>query len=175
MPHIEFPLDVPGILGVLSVKPATSATLAAFLESVLRGAGPLTLAERELIAAQVSAVNNCEFCARTHAATAARLDPAITGGPLPAPQRLPALLAIADAVAAGGHQVTAAHVADARAAGLDDEAIHDAVLIASMMCMLNRYIDGLGADRVPDDSTYDQIGTWAASDGYSGLGTPAAG
>jgi hypothetical protein len=31
----------------------------------------------------------------------------------------------------------------ARAAGADDKAIHDTVLIAAAFCMFNRYVDGL--------------------------------
>jgi AhpD family alkylhydroperoxidase len=75
-----------------------------------------------------------------------RADP----GSAPVSTKLKALLAIAAAVARGGRDVTAEHVAEARAAGATDVEIHDTVLIAAMFCMFNRYVDGL-ATIAPDD------------------------
>jgi alkylhydroperoxidase family enzyme len=54
-----------------------------------------------------------------------------------------ALLAIADKVRRDGHLVAEADVAQARAAGADDKAILNTVLIAAAFCMFNRYVDGL--------------------------------
>ncbi len=51
--------------------PATSAPLLDYHEVLLRGPSPLSVAERELIAAYVSSLNACGYCHGIHARTAA--------------------------------------------------------------------------------------------------------
>jgi uncharacterized peroxidase-related enzyme len=159
MPHIALNSAEPGIRGLLRYRPATARPLSELTEVLLRGPGTLARGERELIAAYVSALNDCRYCSSSHSACAAaqlpggmalvnqvRADPASA----PVPAKLKALLAIAAAVAHSGHAVTAEQVAGARAAGATDLEIHDTVLIAAAFCMFNRYVDGL-ATIAPDD------------------------
>jgi hypothetical protein len=40
------------------------------------------------------------------------------------------------------------------------------VLIAAAFCMVNRYVDGLGAVTPTEDAAYDQMGVRLARDGY---------
>jgi hypothetical protein len=40
------------------------------------------------------------------------------------------------------------------------------VLIAAAFCMLNRYVDGLGAITPDDDGAYDAMGAQMAAHGY---------
>ena len=159
MPHIALNSDEPGIRGLLRYRPETARPLSELTEVLLRGPGTLTRGERELIAAYVSALNDCRYCASSHSACAAaqlpegmtvveqvRADP----GSAPVSAKLKALLAIAAAVTRSGRAVTDGHVAQARAAGATDAEIHDTVLIAATFCMFNRYVDGL-ATTAPDD------------------------
>jgi uncharacterized peroxidase-related enzyme len=159
MPHIVLNSAEPGIRGLLRYRPETARPLSELTEVLLRGPGTLTRGERELIAAYVSALNDCRYCSSSHAACAAaqlpggmtlveqvRADP----GAAPVPAKLKALLAIAAAVRDSGHAVTEEQVAAARAAGATDMEIHDTVLIAAVFCMFNRYVDGL-ATTAPDD------------------------
>ena len=159
MPHIALNSAEPGIRGLLRYRPATARPLSELTEVLLRGPGTLARGERELIAAYVSALNDCRYCSSSHSACAAaqlpggmalvhqvRADPASA----PVPAKLKALLASAAAVAHSGHAVTAEQVAGARAAGATDMEIHDTVLIAAAFCMFNRYVDGL-ATIAPDD------------------------
>jgi uncharacterized peroxidase-related enzyme len=174
MPHIPVPDDLPGIRGLLAFKPGTGVRVAQLIHELLRGPSPLSPAERETIAAQVSQLNECEFCARSHAAAIRHLDhaaapaqPAGThAGPAQPDARLTALLAVAGAVVRGGHQVTDELVAAARATGAGDEEIHDTVLVAAAFCMLNRYVDGLGALTPTDQAAYDAMGVQMAAHGY---------
>ena len=168
MPHIPLSIDLPGITGLMAFKPATGRPLAAFMHQLLRGDSPLTPVERELIAAHVSRLNSCDFCARSHAATARHLDTHAAGAVAdPAgDRRMAALLDLAAAVVDGGHAVTDDLVAAARAAGADDEEIHDTVLIAAAFCMVNRYVDGLATIAPDDDASYDRMGMRMASTGY---------
>jgi uncharacterized peroxidase-related enzyme len=159
MPHIALNSAEPGIRGLLRYRPETARPLSELTEVLLRGPSTLTRGERELIAAYVSALNDCLYCASSHSACAAaqlpggmavveqvRADP----GAAPVPAKLKALLEIAAAVRGNGHAVTAEHIAHARATGATDVEIHDTVLIAAVFCMFNRYVDGL-ATITPDD------------------------
>jgi uncharacterized peroxidase-related enzyme len=163
MPHIALNSAEPGIRGLLRYRPETARPLSELAEVLLRGPGTLTRGERELIAAYVSALNDCQYCASSHSACAAaqlpggmavveqvRADPA--GAPVSV--KLKALLAIAAAVARSGHAVTADHLARARGAGATDLEIHDTVLIAAMFCMFNRYVDGLDTTAPDDPAVY---------------------
>jgi uncharacterized peroxidase-related enzyme len=174
MPHIRVPEGLPGIVGLLAFKPTTGARLADLMHQLLRGDSPLSATERELIAAYVSTLNACEFCARTHASAAHHLDHAgdLRSAAELGPEadgidpRLRALLRLAAAVVPGGANVSAADVAAARAAGCGDEEIHDTVLLAAAFCMVNRYVDGLATVHPRDDAAYDRMGGEMARRGY---------
>lgn len=169
MPHIQIREGLPGIIGLLDYKPPTGGRLSAFIQQLLRGDSPLTPAEREAIAAHVSWLNSCEFCARSHQSAARHLGhttPPSTPEPDP---KLAALLQLATDVATGGRYVTEEHVAAAREVGASDEAIHDAVLVASAFCMLNRYVDGLATVTPDDEREYDEMGAVLAAVGYDRL------
>lgn len=159
MPHIALNSAEPGIRGLLRYRPETARPLSELTEVLLRGPSTLTRGERELIAAYVSALNDCRYCASSHSACAAAQLPAgmtlveqvrADPGTAPVPAKLKALLAIASAVRDSGRDVTTELVTAARAAGATDLEIHDTVLIAAMFCMVNRYVDGL-ATTAPDD------------------------
>jgi uncharacterized peroxidase-related enzyme len=168
MSYIPVPDDLPGIRGLLAFKPATGVRVAQLIHQLLRGDSPLSEVEREMIAAHVSGLNECEFCARSHAAAMHHLDHLGVPDPAASGPRLAALLALAGAVVQGGHHVTDQLVAEARAAGAGDEEIHDAVLVAAAFCMLNRYVDGLQAITPHDQAAYDAMGLRMALHGYLG-------
>jgi uncharacterized peroxidase-related enzyme len=166
---------MPGILGLLRFRPTTAKPLMELAEVLLRGESPLSRGERELIAAQVSQLNGCQFCYNTHGTHAAlqlergwdTVDAIATDlDGAPVSDRLRALLRIAAAVTAGGKQVTPELVETARAVGASDVEIHDAVLIAASFCMYNRYVDGLGTWAPPDRIDYLESGRSIVADGY---------
>jgi uncharacterized peroxidase-related enzyme len=174
MPHIRVPEGLPGIVGLLAFKPTTGALVADLMHQLLRGDSPLSPTERELIAAYVSTLNSCEYCARAHTSAAhhlnhagdlreaAELGPDAEG----IDPRLRALLRLAAAVVPGGSFVSPDDVAAARAAGCGDEEIHDTVLLAAAFCMVNRYVDGLATAGPDDDGAYDRMGGEMARRGY---------
>ncbi|OKK14329.1 carboxymuconolactone decarboxylase [Streptomyces sp. CB00455] len=175
MPHINIPEPVPGIRGLMAAKPASGRRMSELAEQLLRGDSPLSEGERELIAAYVSYRNQTVYCTGSHSAAAAHalggdyeVVEAVKRDPASAPvgERMRALLLIAGKVQGDARTVTAEDVEAARAAGADDEAIHDTVLIASAFCMFNRYVDGLGAITPDDPAVYDEIGAFLAAHGY---------
>ena len=159
MPHISLGNDAPGIVSLFIYRPETAKPLSDLAETLLRGPNSLTRGERELIAAYVSRLNDCNFCSDSHAAfAAAQLPEGMTLvddvradlATAPVSAKLGALLRIAAAVQRGGKNVRAEDVEAAREAGASDQEIHDVVLIAAAFCMFNRYVDGL-ATTLPDD------------------------
>lgn len=175
MPHISVRDDLPGIRALLAFRPETAEPLGALADALLHAPNSLTPGERELIAAHVSALNDCTFCCRSHAAIAACHlgDEALVTDAVRDPQhahlsaKMKALLALAGRVQAGGRQVTADDVARAREHGATDTEIHDTVLIAAAFCMYNRYVDGLAAWTPTDDEGYRARAGMVAQHGYS--------
>ena len=70
MSYIEMP-DAPGIMGPMMFRPQTAKPLFDLAEALLRGESPLSRGDREVIAAYVSTLNQCQFCANSHATFAA--------------------------------------------------------------------------------------------------------
>jgi AhpD family alkylhydroperoxidase len=245
VPHIDLP-QLPGIVGLLVQYPQTAGPLNGLADALLRGPSSLSPADRETIAAYVSARNECTFCAETHGAVARHLhaagaqpgdaqstgwhsdavraergqrrdhaqaaepqashpqaaEPQASHAQAAEPQashaqaigpqtshaqtagarrvadviehgeradvgpKLQALLAIAERVRIDGRSVSAADVAKARAAGADDKAIHDTVLIAAAFCMFNRYVDGLATLALDGPDDYAQHARVLAEGGY---------
>lgn len=159
MAYINLQNDLPGIVSLFRYRPETGRPLSVLAETLLRDPNTLSRGERELIAAYVSNLNQCKFCASSHAAFAAAqlpegmemvrsvcsdLERAAVS------PKMRALLQVAGKVQQGGKAVTAADVEAARDAGASDVEIHDTVLIAAAFCMFNRYVDGLDT-MAPDD------------------------
>lgn len=161
-----------GIQQLFALRPETAAPLQALAQQLLRGPSSLTPAERETIAALVSFDNDCTYCARSHEAAAC----ALTGDrqiverarelATSMTPKMQALCAIAHKVARGGKNVGVDDVAAARAAGADDVAIHDTVLVAAAFCMFNRYVDGLAAPTPEPGPAYAMMGQRLAGQGY---------
>ena len=154
MAHIKVPDGVPGIRSLVMFRPDTGKHLYDLAHVLLREPSPLTPAERELIAAYVSAGNNCMFCMSSHAAAARELyeeerdvvDCVIENvDDAPISPKMKALLDIAGKVQRSGKEVTAEDILKARKHGADDRDIHDTVLIAATFSMFNRYVDGLAS------------------------------
>lgn len=176
MAHIKLPEGAPGIVGPMIAYPETQKHLSGLAEALLRGPSSLSSAERELIASYVSSRNECHFCTQSHAAAArvhygderSVVDQVLANAAAaPVSEKMKALLVIADKVRRDGRLVQPHDVEKARAAGADDKAIHDTVLIAAAFCMYNRYVEGLGTWAPPDPAAYEEDGVRLAKVGYA--------
>lgn len=177
MPHIDLPAGLPGILGPMAFRPETAKPLTELTEAVLRGPGPLSLADRELIATYVSSENECFFCQTSHGAVAAHhlggnealvVDVKNDFERAAVSEKLKALLAIAGKVRRSGKDVLPSDIERARQHGATDVEIHDTVLIAAMFCLANRYVDGLATLAPQDPGMYRELGAQIAENGYTG-------
>jgi uncharacterized peroxidase-related enzyme len=183
MPYIEMP-DAPGIMGPLLFRPQTARPLFDLAEILLRGESTLSRGDREVIAAYVSTLNQCTFCANSHATFAAlQLDggfdvvDAVIADPDSAniTPKMRALLDLAALVTESGLAVTEDAINAAKAHGATDMEIHDTVLIAAAFCMYNRYVDGLGAITPPQRADYADIGQLIVGLGYAAAVPPVPG
>lgn len=175
MPHIALPEGLPGITGGFAFRPETARPMRELAEVLLRGPSSLTSGEREMIAAFVSSLNDCEFCHSSHRAAAAHhldgdysLVDSVTGDYQTAKvsEKLKGLLTIAGKVRQDGKLVKTADVDHARSLGATDLEIHDTVLIAAAFSMFNRYVDGLATFTPKDPNAYDAMGRRMAKEGY---------
>ena len=152
MSFIKLKDKLPGIVGLIFYKRSTARGVGHLGQAALRGPSPLTVAERELIAAYVSSLNECDFCADSHGAivneilkdngNTVRCAISNTASANISP-RMRALLNIAGKVQKSGRLVTREDLQTARDLGASDEAIHDSVYVAAAFCFFNRYVDGL--------------------------------
>lgn len=176
MSYIDLQNDLPGVMGLFRYRPETAGPMSALVETLLRGPSTLSRGERELIAAYVSNLNECKFCASSHSAFAAAQLP--EGMDLvnsacsdleraAVSPKLRALLKVAGKVRQSGNAVTAADIEAARDAGAGDAEIHDTVLIAAVFCMFNRYVDGLAAPAPDDPALYAMSAEVIVAHGYS--------
>ncbi len=176
MAHLDLPDGLPGMRALLVFRPEIAPALGALADTLLHAPHTLPAADRELIGAYVSSLNECTFCRTSHAAIAAchlggdeafvdrvLADP----GQAPISEKLAALLAIAGRVQQSGRAVRADDIARARRAGASDLEIHDAVLIAALFCFFNRYVDGLDAWTPDDPELYRQRARTTAEHGYA--------
>ncbi|MBC7689440.1 MAG: peroxidase-related enzyme [Aquabacterium sp.] len=167
MAHIKVEDGVPGIRSLVMFRPETGKPLYDLAQVLLRGASPLSEAERELIAAYVSYRNDCMFCMSSHAAAARCLygdEKKLVDEVLSDMQqsnvsdKMKALLHIAGKVQVLGKEVNTEDVVAARALGADDKAIHDTVLVAAAFSMFNRYVDGLASFTPTEPEVYEEMG-----------------
>lgn len=167
MAYINVQEGIPGIRSLVLFRPETGKPLYDLAQVLLRGESPLSEAERELIAAYVSSLNNCMFCMNSHAAASKCLygdeknivDEVLRDMPHALiSEKLKALLNIAGKVQVLGKEVTKYDVEAARELGATDREIHDTVLIAAAFCMYNRYVDGLASWTPDDPAVYEEMG-----------------
>jgi uncharacterized peroxidase-related enzyme len=178
VPHISVPEGIPGIRSLFVFRPAVAQPISLLADVLLHAENSLSRGERELIAAYVSALNECDFCHNSHAAVASchlgdegATVAAVVRDAYSAPvsPKMKALLAIAARVQRSGRDVRESDIARARAAGATDVEIHDTVLIAAAFCMFNRYVDGLGALTPSDPAGYRERAQFVAEHGYAAI------
>lgn len=175
MPHIHVDKNLPGIRALMAFSPDTATPMGELANLLLRSNEGLSMADRELIAAHVSYLNDCFYCHESHGAIAA----CYLNGDMDLVEqvkkdhehadisdKLKALVSIAGSVQKGGRYVTPGQIEHAKTLGASDKDIHDTVLIAAAFCMFNRYVDGLGANTPTDLSSYPLRAKQIAEKGY---------
>ncbi len=143
-----------GLLQIFQAFPEVARPLLEYHEVVLRGESPFSAAERELIAAYVSGLNDCNYCHAVHSQTAVALG--ISASTIAnmlsnsrgehVDVRMRPVLAFLRKLTLSPGEITGADVDPIFAAGWDDRALHDAVAVCALFNLMNRLVNGLGVE-----------------------------
>jgi uncharacterized peroxidase-related enzyme len=134
-------------------------------DRLLRDWSPLTVAERELIAAYVSALNACDFCHGAHAIAAAAhgIDEALIDQLITDPEsagideRLKPLLAYLKKLTQTPARIGPSDAQAVYDAGWDERALHDAIAVCALFNMMNRIVLGAGIIEDPRTRPADEV------------------
>lgn len=126
-------------------------------DAILRSRSPLTEGERELIAAYVSGLNQCDYCYDAHMVTAkafgidAALIKALIEDPETAPvsDHLKPILSYVRKLTLTPTRLTQKDVDAVLESGCDDEALYSAVSVCALFNYMNRIVEGMGVVRGP--------------------------
>lgn len=175
MTHLPSLPESATLLDVFRAHPETAGPLLDLHEAVMRAPSPLTVAERELLAAYVSGLNACTYCYGVHSVTAARfgIDPETLTRLLhdvdsaDVDDRMRPLLRYVGKLTTSPSRITPADAQCVFDAGWDERALHDVVAVGSLFNLMNRYVDGLGV--TADEDYLSVSGRRLAEGGYAGL------
>jgi uncharacterized peroxidase-related enzyme len=139
----------------------------------MRGPSALSAGERELLGTFVSALNACPYCHDVHneavkaygyqAELTQKLKQDIDSSDLD--EKLKPLFALARKSTEAAYKVTEADFEAAYAAGWEDDAIRDAVVVACLFNFMNRLVSTLGIEA--DDAYLAAAGPRIKDEGYS--------
>jgi uncharacterized peroxidase-related enzyme len=163
------------LVDVFRAYPDTARPLLDYHQALLRGPSPLSMAERELIAAYVSGLNACRYCHGVHAETAGLFGiPEATLAALlsdvdtaPVSDPLKPLLRYVRKLTLTPSRLTPTDAEAVLAAGWSEKALHDAVSVCALFNLMNRLVEGLGVSA--DQDYFASSARRLADIGYSGL------
>ena len=146
---------IPEILHLFRFKRRSTDHLVRFTEEVMRGPSPLSPGLRELIGAYFSKRNQCSFCSDAHAAAATEflekklVDEVLhdlESSRLDAQHK--ALFRYIGKLAENPARVTSSDVNRLKEAGWSEEAIYDALTVASVFRFYNTWNSGSGVQNM---------------------------
>ncbi len=164
-----------GLSEIFVSQPDKSLALLNYAELIMRGPSPLSVKQRELIAAFTSGLNDCSHCYGTHTGTAEAFgvpegmlaDLVSDIEPVTLDEETKALLRYVKKLTLTPSRMTQADAEAVYAAGWDEQALHDAVSVCGIFSFFNRYTAGLGVN-TPRDAARER-GHMLAELGYDGL------
>jgi len=143
-------------------------------ERIMRGPSALSPGERELLGAYVSALNTCPYCHDVHneAVKAYGIHAEMTQelmqgiGSSRLDEKLKPLFRLVRKSTQAAHKVTDADFEAAYAAGWNDDAIRDAVVVSCLFNFMNRLISTFGIEAGEDYLA--EAGERIRDEGYTG-------
>lgn len=131
-------------------------------DAILREESPLTVAQRELIAAYVSGLNGCQFCFGSHVRIASLygIKPEVFEEILidiessSIEEKMKPILLYAKKLTLNSSRITQADVTKILDAGWEEDAVYSAASTCALFNFMNRIVDGLGvsAETIPSGS-----------------------
>ncbi len=137
---------------VFKSYPAGIPELLEFHDIVLRKPSPLSVAQRELIAALVSGLNACHFCFGAHSVIAESygIKPAVLEelvkdiDSAKIDDDLKVLLRYVKKLTLSPSKITDSDAQSVFAAGWSERALHDTVMVCALFNFMNRLVEGHG-------------------------------
>lgn len=161
------------VYDVFSMRPATFGPFTETCEQIMRGPSPLSPGQRELIGAFVSRLNSCTYCHDVHneAVKAYGIHAELTQQlqedfeSADVDDNFKVLLELVRKVTEGAYRVNESDYDRAYAAGWEDEAIHDAIIVTCLFNFMNRLVSSFGIEA--DDEYLRFAGSRIKNDGYT--------
>ena len=172
MPFLDSLPDDAAVAHIFNAHPEIYAPFSRVIHAIMRGPSPFSPGERELIAAYVSGLNACQYCAGGHAGAAEAfgmdrgLFQALMAdlGAAPVADNLRPVLAYAGKLTQTPSRMTQADADAVFAAGWDEKALHDAIAVCCMFNFMNRLVEGHGVEANP--AVFDERGRRHRDLGY---------
>lgn len=144
--------DAPDMIEVFRKFNDGLMPLCEYHDVILRGDSPLTVAERELIAAYVSGLNACDFCFGAHQtiAEAHGVEPRVLESLLADPatpgvdEKLLPILTYVRKLTLTPSRMAPADAEAVYAAGWPEKALFHAVAVCALFNFMNRMVEGTG-------------------------------
>ena len=126
-------------------------------EAIMRGPSPFTAGERELMAAYVSRLNSCTYCASSHSEAAVILgverdvlEPLLADiDSAPIEERFKPIFRFLKKLTLTSYKMVQADADAVYAAGWDERALHDVIMVCCCFSFMNRLADGHGLPSDP--------------------------
>ena len=153
--------DIPHLSDVFKRFPKGLGPLLKLHDAFLREDSELTIAERETIAAFVSGLNQCKFCAASHdliARTYGVKEETLIAlhedlGSAPVDDKLKPILAYVKKLTEVPIKLVSADAQAVYDAGWSEEALYDAVVVCALFNFMNRVVEGTGV--IPGQEYFD--------------------
>lgn len=150
-----------------------STPMGAWTHAAMRGPSPWSVAERELMAAMVAKWNSSAFCIGAHGAVAAKtmkrpsVDAVLSDfRTAPISPALKAVLVFLEIMTLRPMELSAEDAAAALRSGVTDDALRDAIAVATVFNIIARYADALDF-AMPSAEEFDRAATMLLKRGYA--------
>jgi len=151
--------DIKSMVELFTTYPDVAQPLGGLHQAIMRSASMFSEGERELMASLVSALNACDFCVGVHEAAAEGfgVEPGLLKSLLDdidsaaVSDKLKPVLKYVAKLTRDPARIVIADTDAIRAAGWDDDAIHNAVCVVAFYSFMNRYVDGIGLEAKADE------------------------
>jgi uncharacterized peroxidase-related enzyme len=162
-----------GIWNILAFHPQAAYHLCELSHELMFEEAPISSALRELIAAQTSSLNHCEFCMNAHASVASHLygDEDLVWSVLrdlessALSEKDKALLRFTGKLTLDSGSIAQADIDVLKLAGWDDTSIYYAIGACALFNFYNRFVSGNGVKLVSEEA-FRNLGERMARVGY---------
>jgi len=175
MTYLSYSKNFQGVADVFMRTPALYAPLLQFIETVMTGPSELSKVDREIIAAHVSALNDCGFCLGAHRSTLAAMkadkDTIATlelgDGIAGLTDKMRAAIAFATKLTKSPEEMTQEDVVSLQDAGWAEQTVEDVINVVALFNYVNRLVDAFGIEG--NQAYFDYVGASLAAQGYTPL------